>query len=136
MLWLSVFYLPSVCAGLLFYGLRNDGVMLLGAALIVTALGFALYQFGLNGYLQLLYGVPIGVAAMLVRLPELPFARKLGGLAMDVYLVHIICMAIVSRVLGLETLFDGCVVCLFAVVVSLLLQKLRPYLNYPVLKYI
>lgn len=119
--------MPSVFVGVLFHCLRRDGRALLLSAAFLSVIGFGLQDAGLLGTLQLRYGAPLGAAAMLIVLPEAPFARRLGALSMDVYLVHILVLAVAYRASPFppSTLAGGLLVCAASTAAAIALGRLR-----------
>lgn len=95
MLRLSALYLPSVGVGMMIFAARGDGVLLLAGALGCCVLGLVLGAVGVVGVQQFLFAPLLMAAALMVRGPEFAWTRRLGQISMDLYLVHVLVIAMV-----------------------------------------
>lgn len=100
-------FLPSVAVGVLFYGLHQRRDRLLAAAAGLGFFGAVLWSFGLPDTIPFTLAAPIAALALCFPLPSLPGARALGALSMDIYLNHILALAVVNVLLSLTTREPG-----------------------------
>ncbi|WP_136683163.1 acyltransferase family protein [Falsirhodobacter xinxiangensis] len=91
---LGALYLPSVGMGVVIFAARGNGVLLLSAAMGCSLLGSLLDIVGIEGAQQFLFAPLVMAVALMVRLPELGWTRRLGQVSMDVYLVHMLVIAV------------------------------------------
>ena len=89
-------FLPSVAVGVLFYGLHQRRDRLLAAAAGLGLFGAVLWSLGLPDTIPFTLAAPIAALALCFPLPSLPGARALGALSMDIYLNHILALAVVN----------------------------------------
>ncbi|MEX2518597.1 MAG: acyltransferase family protein [Paracoccaceae bacterium] len=132
-LGIFLLYIPSALMGLLIFTTSRDTPRLLAVAGAATIFGVVLSASGIVGASQLIYGVPLYLFAHFVRLPDRGYARALGGIAMSVFLVHVLVIAFVER-LPFVTLAqpDGAiaVVCMsLAAAMAIRWMKLEKYLQ-------
>lgn len=121
---LSLFYMPSVMIGILLFTCREDGRMMIALAAATLIFGLVLRAAGLPGTLQLTLAAPILVAALMIPSPRFRWTSSLATLSMDIYLAHILLLAMVSRVFGLDvqTMAGGFLICLVVFLAVLPLQ--------------
>lgn len=91
---LGALYLPSVAMGAVIFAARENGVLLLSAAMGCSLIGSLLGLFGIDGVQQFLFAPLLMAVALMVRLPEFGWTRRLGQVSMDVYLVHVLVIAV------------------------------------------
>lgn len=96
-------FLPSAAVGVLFYGLHQRRDLVLAAAAGLGLFGLGLWSLGLPDTIPFTLAVPIAALALCFPLPAVPGARAFGPLSMDVYLNHILALAVVNVLLPLNT---------------------------------
>ena len=96
-------FLPSVAVGLLFYGLHQRRDRLLAVAAGLGVFGLGLWGLGLPNTIPFTLAVPVAALALCFPLPSVPGARLFGPLSMDIYLNHILALAVVNVLLPLST---------------------------------
>lgn len=126
---LPFLYTGSVAFGLViaFIGL-NRPVLLTIAAITMALYGLWLHGVGLRGAQQFIIGAPLAAFALMVRLPDIGgFARVMGALSMDIYLNHIILIALLRRLDIAEpgSATFGILACLLSTAAALALRRTR-----------
>ena len=96
-------FLPSAAVGVLFYALHQRRDLVLVAAAGLGLFGLALRGLGLPDTIPFTLAAPIAALALCFPLPAVPGARAFGPLSMDVYLNHILALAVVNVLLPLST---------------------------------
>ena len=121
---LSVLYLPSVVAGIVIFALRRAPLALLTAAVGISLFGLVLQQFGLQGTQQLIFAAPLMALSLFLRTPRFRWTKAAGAMSMDIYLVHLLSIAVMSSILGIPTttLSGGILIVLLAFAMALPLQ--------------
>lgn len=124
---LSALYLPSVGVGVVIFAARHSGPMVLAAALGCSGLGVAMGLLGVPGVQQFLFAPPLMAAALMVRSPEFGWTRGLGQMSMDIYLVHVLVIAVVYALPlpAPPTALGGVIVVAASIAVALAMQRLR-----------
>lgn len=99
---LFVLYLPSAIIGAMLFALRHDARLMIGYAVFLIGLGLWMQSLGLQGTHQLTIAAPVTCLALLVRLPTFPGSDKAGPLSMDIYLSHMLVIALISNLTGIS----------------------------------
>ena len=103
LLTLYTLFLPSAAVGVLLYGLHQRRDLLLAAAAGLAVFGLVLWGLGLPDTIPFTLATPIAALALCFPLPSVPGARIFGPLSMDIYLNHILALAVVNVLLPLTT---------------------------------
>lgn len=123
-LLIFIVYLPALFFGILIFLAKGPTrrAIVAGAA---TLLGLGLAAAGIDGTQQLTIGLPVAFLALEIRLPETRIARVLGQLAMGVYLVHLLFIALLPRLIGLpsSTLAGGLAICAASTLAALAIDR-------------
>ena len=96
-------FLPGAAVGILFYALHRNRGAVLAAAAGLGLFGVGLASAGLSFTMPFILAAPIAALALCCPLPALPGARLFGPLSMDVYLNHILSLAVVTALQPLDT---------------------------------
>ena len=121
---LCILYTPSVVNGVVLFMARQRSGLLLAIAAALTVLALGLQMAGLRGAPQIYVGVPVTILALTVALPRLSWSGRAGTMAMDIYLCHVLVIAVMSGLLGIDstTVAGSLLCCLGAFAVALVMQ--------------
>lgn len=119
---LCALYSVSVLAGVLLFRLRADGLLMVAAAAGLCAGGIALRLCGFEGTQQMVAAPPLLVAALMIRLPEAGWTRRLPVLSMDIFLAHTAVIAVVGLALPYGSAGAGIAAVVGSIAVALVLQ--------------
>ncbi|WP_141246475.1 acyltransferase family protein [Actibacterium ureilyticum] len=120
---LSVLYLPSVVVGIVIFALRHAPLALLAAAMGTSLFGLMLQQFGYQGAQQLIFAAPLMALSLFLPTPRFRWTKAAGVMSMDIYLVHLLSIAIMSATVGIPATLSGSIlIVLLAFAMALPLQ--------------
>lgn len=118
---LFLMYIPSVICGICLFAVRSSTRIFILSGVIFSISGALIWALGYPGGQQLAIATPLLVIGIMIPFSLGKFGSKISQLSFDIYLCHLLVIAISSKALGISkstwagSLINFCACILFAV---------------------